>query len=122
FGFTTVVVQSFVDFGLHIPAIALLATVVCAQLCAAGSFRGQPNEGGWPKSAAKRREEAAESSRLPHSARNGMELDASKVYSLRLWGLAPVVGAVLTVLFGLLLCYEGRRTSKASGLSALPPS
>ena len=33
FGFTTVVLHSFVDFGLHSPAIALLATVLAAQLC-----------------------------------------------------------------------------------------
>ncbi len=33
FGFTTVVIQSFVDFGIHIPAITLLAAVLAAQLC-----------------------------------------------------------------------------------------
>jgi O-antigen ligase/tetratricopeptide (TPR) repeat protein len=32
FAFTTLVIHSFGDFGLHYPAIALLATVVCAQL------------------------------------------------------------------------------------------
>lgn len=36
FAFTTVVVHSFVDFGLHIPAIALLATVLSANLTALG--------------------------------------------------------------------------------------
>jgi O-antigen ligase len=47
FAFTTVVVHSFGDFGLHIPAVAALVTVVCAELCAladgesgAGEFRG----------------------------------------------------------------------------------
>ena len=37
FGFTALVIHSFVDFGLHIPAIALLATVLCAQLCGAAN-------------------------------------------------------------------------------------
>jgi tetratricopeptide (TPR) repeat protein len=40
FGFLTLVVQSFVDFGLHIPAIAVLTTVLCAQLCALGGTSG----------------------------------------------------------------------------------
>jgi O-antigen ligase len=35
FGFTALAIHSFVDFGLHIPAIALLAAVLCAQLCGA---------------------------------------------------------------------------------------
>jgi O-antigen ligase len=34
FGFTTLVLHSVVDFGIHIPAIALLATVLCAHLVA----------------------------------------------------------------------------------------
>ena len=36
FGFTTMVIHNFGDFGLHIPAIALLATVLCAQLAGLG--------------------------------------------------------------------------------------
>lgn len=36
FGFTTLVVHSIGDFGLHLPAIAVLATVLCAQLVALG--------------------------------------------------------------------------------------
>jgi O-antigen ligase/tetratricopeptide (TPR) repeat protein len=34
--FTAVAVHSLVDFGLHMPAVALLATVLCANLCAVG--------------------------------------------------------------------------------------
>jgi tetratricopeptide (TPR) repeat protein len=34
--FICLAVESFGDFGLHIPAIAVLATVLCAQLCALG--------------------------------------------------------------------------------------
>jgi O-antigen ligase len=33
FGFTALAIHSFVDFGMHIPAIALIAAVLCAQLC-----------------------------------------------------------------------------------------
>jgi hypothetical protein len=36
FGFGTVLAHSLGDFGLHIPALPLLATVVAAQLCALG--------------------------------------------------------------------------------------
>ncbi len=35
FGFTALVIHSFVDFGLHIPAIALFTAVLCAQICGA---------------------------------------------------------------------------------------
>jgi len=35
--FTTLVLHSFGDFGLHIPAVAVLATVLAAQLCGLGS-------------------------------------------------------------------------------------
>src|SRR5262249_13399552 len=41
FGFAAIVIQSIVDFGLHIPAVALRATVLCAQVCALGSTRGE---------------------------------------------------------------------------------
>jgi O-antigen ligase/tetratricopeptide (TPR) repeat protein len=43
FGVTTLVAHSFGDFGLHIPAVAVLATVVCAELCALGD--GEPGAG-----------------------------------------------------------------------------
>jgi tetratricopeptide (TPR) repeat protein len=87
-GFLTLVVHSFVDFGLHIPSIALLATVLCAQLCALGSTPG--------------------------------------LYTLRLWGLAPLAGSALAILFGLALGYEGWRMyrvqelRRASSVSGFP--
>ena len=43
FGFTTLAVHSIGDFGLHLPAIALLATVLCAQLAALGSEEAATN-------------------------------------------------------------------------------
>jgi tetratricopeptide (TPR) repeat protein len=39
-GFLSLAIQSLVDFGLHIPAIAVLTTVLCAQVCALGSTSG----------------------------------------------------------------------------------
>jgi O-antigen ligase/tetratricopeptide (TPR) repeat protein len=42
FGFTTVVVHGFGDFGLHMPAIVVLTTVLAAQLVAAGDRTDAP--------------------------------------------------------------------------------
>ncbi len=44
--FTTVVVHSFVDFGLHMPAIALLATVIAAYIAGLGAEAGRTAEAG----------------------------------------------------------------------------
>ena len=41
--FTTVTVHSFFDFGIHVPAVAFLATVLTAQLTMLGSRRGPDN-------------------------------------------------------------------------------
>jgi O-antigen ligase/tetratricopeptide (TPR) repeat protein len=89
FGFTAVLIHSFVDFGLHIPAIALLTAVVCAQLDALG----QGTRGARPAGA-----EAA----LPAGE-----------YSFRLGGLAPLAGAVAVVVLGLGLMAEGWRSAWA---------
>jgi O-antigen ligase len=42
FAFTTLVIHSVGDFGLHLPAVALLAAVLCAYLCGLGSS-GEPD-------------------------------------------------------------------------------
>jgi O-antigen ligase/tetratricopeptide (TPR) repeat protein len=70
--FTTLVVHSAGDFGLHVPAIALLAAVVCAHLAALGA--GEETNG---------------------------------QYTLRLGGLAPVLGAVTAVVLGVVLVFGG---------------
>jgi tetratricopeptide (TPR) repeat protein len=80
--FTTLVLHSAVEFGLHIPAIAVLATVVCAHLSGLGGARVQ--EGG------------------PH-------LDLT---SFRLGGWAPLAGAVVLVLLGVVLWAEGRKAER----------
>jgi tetratricopeptide (TPR) repeat protein len=79
FGFSTLAIHSFGDFGLHTPAIAVLATVLCAHLCALGSAPG------------------------------GGPAPAGAAYTWRLGGLAPVAGAVVAVACGLVLCQAGWR-------------
>ena len=88
--FTTVVVHSFVDFGLHIQAIAVLATVLSAHLCALGSsvrpLRTTEAGGDYPGP-------------LPQSSRGG-----------RLGGAVAVVVACAV---GGILCVEGWRLSRS---------
>jgi tetratricopeptide (TPR) repeat protein len=93
FGFATVVVHSFFDFGLHIPAIALLATVLCALLCALADSEEQMAGAGWERPASR-------PGRSP----------------LRLGGLASVLGAVTAVVLGLVVCHEGWQAYKTDSL------
>jgi O-antigen ligase/tetratricopeptide (TPR) repeat protein len=73
FGFSTLVIQSFGDFGLHIPAIAVLATVLCAHLVSLGAAAGLA------------------------------EGDPAPEYRIRLGGIAPLLGAATLVALALLL-------------------
>ena len=93
-GFTTVAIHSFSDFGMHIPANAVIVTVLCAQLCAAGRQRG----GAGPETRADR------------------ESDDSDRYVPRLRGLAPVLGAVSVAALGLALAGDGWRAHRAQQL------
>jgi tetratricopeptide (TPR) repeat protein len=95
FAFTTLAVHSLGDFGLHIPAIALLAAVLCAHLCALGCGNPAPEPGATP-------------------AGDG----ASGQYTLRLGGLAPVLGAATAVALGLLLTLGGWRAHGVHQLRA----
>jgi O-antigen ligase/tetratricopeptide (TPR) repeat protein len=101
FGFSAVAIHSGGDFGLHVPAIAFLATVLCAHLCALG-HTGGPAAGGPEPGAA----------------------GGPGAYRLRLGGLAPVAGAVLAVSGGLVLGHEGWRAYRVEWLrhEASPPS
>jgi O-antigen ligase/tetratricopeptide (TPR) repeat protein len=83
FGFTTLVIHSFGDFGLHIPAIALLATVLTAQLCGRGDSGRDTVE--------------------------GQVLAGAGEYRLRLGGLAPLVGAATSLGLALVLLGAGLR-------------
>jgi O-antigen ligase/tetratricopeptide (TPR) repeat protein len=86
FGFTTFVVHSFVDFGAHLPAITVLATVLCAHLCALGSA------------------EEGLSRRASPAPEGGEEAGH---YRVRLGGAAPVLAGVAGLALGLLLCVRG---------------
>jgi O-antigen ligase/tetratricopeptide (TPR) repeat protein len=94
FGFTTVAIHSVVEFGLHIPAIALLATVLCAHLCALGGSEGPPAAGRRP-------------------AEDNGATGAAGEWVLRLGGLAPLVGAATAVALGLVLIDESWRAARA---------
>jgi O-antigen ligase/tetratricopeptide (TPR) repeat protein len=82
-GLTAVVIHSLVDFGMHAPAIALLAVVLCAMLC--GLANSQQAPAGW---------------------------------RLRLGGLAPLGGALVVVLMGLMLCAHTWRAHRLERLQA----
>lgn len=98
FGFTAIAIHSVVEFGLHIPAIALLATVLGAHLCALGGGGGG---GDGPTADRGRPTEDVEA-----------DGDAGE-FVLRLGGLAPLVGAATAVALGLLLVDEGSRAVRA---------
>jgi O-antigen ligase/tetratricopeptide (TPR) repeat protein len=91
---TMVAIHSFSDFGMHIPANAVIVTVLCAQLCAVGQQRGGAKLG----STADR------------------EFDDSDRYVCRLRGLAPVFGAVSVVALGLVVVADGWRVHRAQQL------
>src|SRR5262249_34445295 len=89
FGFATMGIHSFGECGLHIPAIALLATVLSAHLCALGSTQTVFE--------------------IRQAAR-------PLEYRLHLRGLAPMAGAVAAVALGLILSYEGWRAYRMQWL------
>lgn len=87
FALITVFIHSIGDFGLRIPAIMLLTTVIAAQLCALGS-------GERP---------AVTDPALPANV-----LIADR-YQVRWWGLAPLLGALTCAALALLLVQAGWR-------------
>ncbi|MHB1425866.1 MAG: O-antigen ligase family protein, partial [Gemmataceae bacterium] len=82
FAFTALALHSLAEFGAHIPAITLLATVVCAHVCALGQS--------------------------PHKA--------GDKYRLRLGGVAPVLGALMAVGLGLVICADGWKAFRSHRL------
>jgi O-antigen ligase len=86
--FTTAAVHSFVDFGLHTPAIALLLTVLAAHLAALGS-RGAA------------------------AARGAADPRAGGDDLFRMGGLAPLLGTAAAALLGAVLVGEGWRAYQA---------
>jgi O-antigen ligase len=98
-GLTAVVVHSLVDFGMRAPAIALLTVVLCALLSAVGSV-GVP---------------ALAGSSAPKA---GTPTPAAGTWELRLAGVAPIIGATLVVVLGLLLCTRLWREHRVERLQA----
>lgn len=94
FALTTVVVHSFVEFGMHMPAIACLVVVLCAQLTGLGdTARGKPAPG------------------EPNDAPADGPDRAGSIPQLG--GLIPVLAAVTGVLLAITLHLEGRRADYA---------
>jgi tetratricopeptide (TPR) repeat protein len=87
FAWTTLVVQSFFTYGLHVPAITVLATVIAAQLSALRT--GQP----FPQS---KFQQAAEPQRRQRFRR-----------------LAPIIGALAALALAFVLVREGWCAAKA---------
>ena len=83
---TTLVVHSIGEFGIHIPAIAILATVLIAQLSALGG---------------------------PEASRAAQHSSAAADRDLRVWGLAPLLGAAGLAIVALLLYTRGWRAYEA---------
>jgi tetratricopeptide (TPR) repeat protein len=84
FAFTTLVVHSALDFGLHAPAIALLAATVVAQLCGVAESEGNGQSVACP---------------AEHAAP-------------RSWSLGAVVGAVLALTLSVFLGTESWRMDR----------
>jgi O-antigen ligase/tetratricopeptide (TPR) repeat protein len=95
-GLTTLVIHSLGDFGTHVPAITLLATVVAAQLCGLGSNLASAGEAWSPAALA----------------------SAGSQQSFRLGGIAPVLGAATCLGLGLVLVAAGWRAHCADRLQA----
>jgi O-antigen ligase/tetratricopeptide (TPR) repeat protein len=87
-GLTAVVIHSFVDFGMHAPAIAFLATVLAAMVAGLGSQPAHASSSGPP------------------------------VWRLRLVGLAPLLGGAAIMLLGLMLCAHTWRAHRLERLHA----
>jgi O-antigen ligase/tetratricopeptide (TPR) repeat protein len=84
FGLTAVGLHSFGDFGLHVPAVAMLLTVVAAQLCG-----------------------------LRDAQEAASEVQPSDGDSFRVRGIGPVVGAAALIAIGFILMEGGQRQERA---------
>jgi O-antigen ligase/tetratricopeptide (TPR) repeat protein len=95
-GFTTLVLHSIGEFGPHIPAITVLCTVICAQVCFQGST---------PRSA-RRRRNSPEVTQAP--ATNSVRpTPQTPQYRISVFGLAPLLGATVCVALAATLCAAG---------------
>gem|GEM_PF-2332642 len=90
FSVVSMAVHSVTEFAIHIPAVAVLATVLCAYLAGIG------NEG-------------------LSTAANGRPSTSgpSDAYVVRLWGIAPVATALTMVLLSVVLVAHGWRSAQS---------
>jgi tetratricopeptide (TPR) repeat protein len=93
FGFTTVVIHSFFEFGLQMPAIAILVTVLAAHLSGLGS--------------------AATAESRAAVTQPDQEVDATLI---RLGGAAPVLASAVAILLGALLVQTSAELARAENL------
>jgi O-antigen ligase/tetratricopeptide (TPR) repeat protein len=126
FGFTTLVIHSVGDFGIHLPAITLLATVVCAHLAALGqdavgaavqATTAESAETPDPVESAVQTAETAETG--PHSGPYGDRPDpepAPDAYVFRFWGAAPLAAAMTALVLALTLWGDGLRRARVQSL------
>lgn len=98
FAFTALALHSFGDFGAHTPAITLLGTVVAAQLCALG-----PSARRRARSLHKDVEHSFASVSVSTSYENDFEGDS---YRFRFGGVAPLLGAIVALSLGVLICAD----------------
>jgi tetratricopeptide (TPR) repeat protein len=103
FAFTTLVVHSFGDFGLHIPAITVMATVIAAQLCTLSA---------WPAEGSRTR------AREPFAgtAETVARIPGSRPPFGALPDILPVVDAAVALLLSVLLCAEGWKACRVQWL------
>jgi hypothetical protein len=91
FGLATVVLHSFVEFGVHIPAVSVLVTDLAAVVCALSS--------------------PAPLSVPVATGASQLEMNASE-YSVRGWGITPALVAAVSLLLGLTLVASGATAAK----------
>lgn len=109
FAFTAIVIHSFFEFGLYIPAIAALATVLCANLCGLGESAAAESES---------RQSTSKSQRdLPPEMplHDSVTSDRHR-HLLGLWRITPLVVAGFAVVLGYFLYNEGSKAATISGL------
>ena len=88
FALTATAVHAFAEFGLHIPAIAVLVAVIGAQVAGLGDDTARQSGG-----------------------RSAPKEERTDRYIFRLWGLAPLLGAVTAVALGLVLIGSSYRAN-----------
>lgn len=120
FGFTTLVIHSFGEFGLHIPAITVLAAVLAAQICAVGAEVTRPATGETPvpPAATGGTPVPATTGEAPAVGPASRRSGAAPEYRVRLGGLAPLLGAAAVVALGFLLVGFGWRAHRVDRLRA----